>query len=774
MMIEKRIIGILILIIAFLSPVEAQEFNLKDYNVSWTTQSKNSSESMPVGGGDIGLNVWVENGELLLYLGKTGAFDENNTLLKLGRVRLHLYPNPFADGKFHQELQLDKGHIVLRGESKGVKAEVLVWVDVFNPNVHLEVSANQKIKVEAAYESWRFQDLFPKKKENNANSWKWAPPKPVVTHKDQIVAEANNIIFYHQNQATTAFDLVVDQQGLTTIKDSLYNPLKNRISGGVLKGKDFEYVGQRAGTYMDTPYQSWILKSKVAKTNHALQVTLHVGQQANLQHWKTALENLAMPKATFVSPKRATESWWKAFWDRSHIVIRPGLTDPNNEAWQVGRNYQLFRFMLACNAYGDYPTKFNGGLFTYDPVTIDSTFMFTPDFRNWGGGTHTAQNQRLVYWPLLKSGDFDLLPAQFKFYQRLLGNAEWRSKFYWGHSGASFTEQIENFGLPNPAEYNWKRPKDFDKGIEYNAWLEYEWDTVLEFCMMMLETERYNKFDIHTYIPLIESCLRFFDEHYQYRARQRGSKVLDDAGHLVLYPGSSAETYKMAYNSASTIAALQQVTKGLLALPEGYINTESRRYFQGFLNRIPPLPQRELGGKKMLAPAELWARVNNTESPQLYPVYPWGIYGIGKPDIDIAINTYTYDPDVLKFKSHIGWKQHNIFAARLGLTDEAKQLTILKLKNAERRFPTFWGPGFDWVPDHNWGGSGMIGLQEMLLQVADDKIYLFPAWPKDWDVDFKLHAPGQTTVEGRLKEGKLLELKVFPKEREAAIVNLLQ
>ncbi len=773
-MIEKRIIGILVLIIVLLSPIGAQEFNWKDYNVSWTTQSKNSSESMPVGGGDIGLNVWVEHGELLLYLGKTGAFDENNTLLKLGRIRLHLYPNPFAEGKFQQELQLDKGHIVLKGESRGVKAEVLVWVDVFNPNVHLEVSANQKIKVEAAYESWRFQDLFPKKKENNANSWKWAPPRPVVTHKDQIGVEANKIVFYHQNQDSTAFDIVVDQQGLSTIKDSLYNPLKSRISGGLLKGENFEYVGQRAGTYMNTPYQSWILKSKAAKTNHALQVTLHVGQQADLQHWKAVLEDLATPKPTFVSLKRATELWWKAFWGRSHIVIRPGLTDPNNEAWQVGRNYQLFRFMLACNAYGDYPTKFNGGLFTYDPVTIDSTFTFTPDFRNWGGGTHTAQNQRLVYWPLLKSGDFDLMPAQFKFYQRLLSNAEWRSKFYWGHSGASFTEQIENFGLPNPAEYNWKRPKDFDKGLEYNAWLEYEWDTVLEFCMMMLETERYNKSDIRAYIPLIESCLRFFDEHYQYRARQRGSKVLDDAGHLVLYPGSSAETYKMAYNSATTIAALQQVTKGLLALPKGYINAEMCRYLQGFLTRIPPLPQRELGGKKMLAPAQLWARINNTESPQLYPVYPWGIYGIGKPDMGIALNTYTDDPDVLKFKSHVGWKQHNIFAARLGLTDEAKQLTVLKLKNSERRFPTFWGPGFDWDPDHNWGGSGMIGLQEMLLQAVDDKIYLFPAWPKDWDVDFKLHAPGQTTVEGRLKDGKLLDLKVFPKEREATIINLLK
>ena len=33
----------------------------ESYNVVWTSQSRNSSESMPLGGGGIGLNVWVEN-----------------------------------------------------------------------------------------------------------------------------------------------------------------------------------------------------------------------------------------------------------------------------------------------------------------------------------------------------------------------------------------------------------------------------------------------------------------------------------------------------------------------------------------------------------------------------------------------------------------------------------------------------------------------------------------------------------------------------------------
>ena len=32
---------------------------VSDYNVVWDSQSKNAMESMPCGGHDIGLNVWV-------------------------------------------------------------------------------------------------------------------------------------------------------------------------------------------------------------------------------------------------------------------------------------------------------------------------------------------------------------------------------------------------------------------------------------------------------------------------------------------------------------------------------------------------------------------------------------------------------------------------------------------------------------------------------------------------------------------------------------------
>lgn len=715
------------------------------YNVVWDSPSANSSESMPVGGGDIGLNVWVENGDLFFYVSRSGTFDENNTMLKLGRVRLRLTPNLLKGTNFRQELKLRDGYVRIDvGEGRDAVG-IDLWVDVFRPVVHLEVDARQPVTANVSYESWRFEDRLLRGLESNQNSYKWAAPKGLTTKGDTIRFEENAILFYHRNSAETVFDVVVAQQGLDSVKHRMMNPLAHRTSGGLLVGRNMEPAGASEDEYIDTDYKGWSLQSKRPATKHSVQLYLHVDQTETIEQWQADVSAIRAESEKSRDARRQTREWWHAYWERSFIVINPN--DRESEGWKIGRNYQLFRYMLGCNAFGEWPTKFNGGLFTYDPEFTNEKYAYTPDFRNWGGGTHTAQNQRLVYFPMLKSGDFEMMRPQFDFYNRSLANAELRSEVYWQHSGAAFTEQLENYGLPNPSEYGWKRPADYDPGMEYNAWLEYQWDTALEFCLMILETHRYAGADISEYLPLIESCLTFFDEHYRYLAKQRGIKELNEAGELVLYPGSACETYKMAYNAVSTVAGLQAVTDALLALDETLLPAEKRERWTKFRETIPPITLREIDGRQMIAPARLWERVNNTETPQLYPLFPWRQYGVGRPELETAVNTYKYDPDALKFRSHTGWKQDAIWAACLGLTDEAKSLVLKKLGDSERRFPAFWGPGFDWTPDHNWGGSGMIALQEMLLQEVDGELHLLPAWPEDWDVHFRLYAPESKRVE---------------------------
>lgn len=708
--------------------------NVPDFSLLWNTPGRDASESMPCGGGDIGMNIWVEEGDVLFYISRSGTFDEHNCLLKQGRVRVRITPNPFLENSdFRQELKLDGGYVEV--EAGGVKLQL--WADVFRPVVHLELESRRPVAVDVAYESWRYRDRPLRKGEMQQNSHKWASPEGRVTSADSISASGNSIIFYHRNPAQTVFDEAVDRQGLNSVKDRMMNPLANLTSGGKLWAEHLRFAGVADGEYAGTDYRSWTLRSPSPLRREHIRIALHTAQTDELSAWYGQLTDTAAGVST--GDKARTRRWWSDFWQRSYV-------EASGEAREYTRNYTLFRYMLACNAYGSAPSKFNGGLFTFDPCFVDHRKSFTPDFREWGGGTMTAQNQRLIYWGMLKNGDADLMRPQFEVYRRMLRNAELRSEHYWGHPGACFTEQTENYGLPNPAEYGYERPEWFDKGVEYNAWLEYLWDTSLEFCQMILETRRYFNADITPYLPLIESCLTFFDEHYRLLARRRGRRELDGDGCLILYPGSACETYKMAYNAASTVAALRVVleTSGLKP---------------GMLATIPPIPLRVIEGREMIAPAKSWERTNNTETPQLYPVFPWRLYGIGREGLETARNTYLYDPDALRFRSHTGWKQDLIWAACLGLTEEAARLTRLKMANGPHRFPAFWGPGFDWTPDLNHGGSGMIGMQEMLMQEHEGTIYLFPAWPADWDVRFKLHAPGGIVVEAELKGGKVVALK---------------
>ena len=104
-------------------------------NVVWNTASRNSSESMPCGGGDIGMNVWVEEGDVLFYLSRSGTFDENNCLLKQGRFRMRLCANPFKETKdFRQDLILNDGIVEISAEGTRIQ----IWAHVIHPVVHVE------------------------------------------------------------------------------------------------------------------------------------------------------------------------------------------------------------------------------------------------------------------------------------------------------------------------------------------------------------------------------------------------------------------------------------------------------------------------------------------------------------------------------------------------------------------------------------------------------------------------------------------------------------
>jgi hypothetical protein len=57
-------------------------------------------------------------------------------------------------------------------------------------------------------------------------------------------------------------------------------------------------------------------------------------------------------------------------------------------------------------------------------------------------------------------------------------------------------------------------------------------------------------------------------------------------------------------------------------------------------------------------------------------------------------------------------------AALLGLAEEAGKLVMQRFFHPTNgfRFPTIWGPFFDWVPEEDHGSTARMALQWMLAQ----------------------------------------------------------
>src|SRR5438128_4616393 len=120
---------------------------LDRYNVVCDSPSQGACGSMPIGNGDIGVNVWVEqNGDVLLLIAKCDAWDENSINLKLGRIRLKL--SRLSLTPFRQTLRLRTGDVeIVLGDVR-----LVLWVDANQPVVHIDAESASPFELQSSLE----------------------------------------------------------------------------------------------------------------------------------------------------------------------------------------------------------------------------------------------------------------------------------------------------------------------------------------------------------------------------------------------------------------------------------------------------------------------------------------------------------------------------------------------------------------------------------------------------------------------------------------------
>lgn len=739
------------------------------YNVIWNAPGANSSDSMPLGNGDIGLNVWTEpGGDIVFYIAKTDAVDALGRLLKVGRVRLSVPDCPIAaqgaDGSeipFVQTLDLPNGRIVVKWGEDANRAEAVVWVDAHRPVIHVEVKTARPSKVQAAVELWRNErrritdatELDSIAMTVSGREGEGAPDRfyPLFEDPDTVLDEPGDaVIWYHRNEASI-WPKVLEVQELPEYAAACpeRDPLLGRTFGGLLEG---------AG--MKRPAQGVVaLESAAPATEHHIRVHVLTDRTKTPEAWVSGIKALRK-EAGGVDARTAYDAhvrWWNEFWNRAWIHIS-GPPDQEEAIRRLEHGYALQRFINACAGRGALPIKFNGSLFTVDGE--DQGTRLNADYRRWGA-CYWFQNTRLPYWTMLASGDFEMMLPLFEMYKAALPFAEFRTKAYYGHEGAFFPETMYFWGCYRNCCYGWNR-EGLDKGFVLNPYIRYYWSSGLELTLMMLDYADYagdEPFARQTLVPLADAVVTFYDEHYP----------RDAGGRIRFTPAQSLETWWDVENPLPIIAGLRAVLPRLLSLPEHASDEEQRKKWRRLLAELPPLPAVEEDGAARLLPAESGCKeISNSENPELYAVFPYRLYTVGKPDLDVGIRTF----ERRQVKGHEGWRQDEIQAAHLGLADVAADYLLKRAasKHAGSRFPAFWGPNFDWIPDQDHGGCLMKGLQSMLVQADAGKIYVLPAWPKEWDVSFKLHAPGRTTVEVVYQGGEIRGLEVKPQSQRRDVV----
>jgi alpha-L-fucosidase 2 len=286
----------------------------------------------------------------------------------------------------------------------------------------------------------------------------------------------------------------------------------------------------------------------------------------------------------------------------------------------------------------------------------------------------------------------------------------------------------------------------------------------LELVAMGLDYHAYTRDDAFlrdTVLPMANLILVFYAQHFP----------RDATGRLSIEGANSAEAYWKVTNPTPDIAGLHWVIGRLLALPENLSSAPSRTAWEKLRAELPPIPVGEREGKPSLVPYPDWtaaAKPHTPENPELYAVYPFRHYGLGKPGLDLALSTFAT-------RLHKGsgcWRQDAPQSALLGLADEARRHVVSNFSASGKplAFPGFWNHGFDYAPDQDNGGNAELGLQWMLLQCEGRAIRLLPAWPTGWNADFKLAAPFHTTVQAKVRDGKIIDLVVTPESRRSDLI----
>lgn len=460
------------------------------------------------------------------------------------------------------------------------------------------------------------------------------------------------------------------------------------------------------------------------------------------------------------------DQWWSDFWGRSSVHV----TSPDKKADRICGAYHVHLYTLGCVNRGPYPAKWDGG-----------PGLMRADERNWGL-SEWVQEVRFTYLPLYAADQLEIARGLTRHYSSMSPYLEQQTRNMWGCDGLWIPEttlpwgHAEDFVLRDDGRgavgnyFQRRVPEKIPYGrFEwFNPYIGFLFTAGLEICEHYLTYYRYSgdeTFLREDAYPMLRGVCKFLT----------GLLRRESDGRYHLDPANALETWWLVRDPADAMSGIRAVFPEFIRLSQQYDqDAELRATCTAILNSLPDPPRGLWAADgKISADVDVYAPAvssgpshprSNAENPALYRVFPFGLSGIGSPDHSLACRTFEQRICPVEH----GWSMDAIWAARLGLRDQACRLLA---EHAEKfqRYPyggwtsndsrVFPG-GLSAAPFMDAGGLSAFGLQQILLQSHGGVLRVAPATAKDWSGSFCLLAENGFIVAADFRDGAVQRVKI--------------
>lgn len=516
--------------------------------------------------------------------------------------------------------------------------------------------------------------------------------------------------------------------------------------------------------------------------------------------------NAAMNKG-FESILGSNLKWWTSFWEKSYVRLH----SDDGEADFVEKNYNYFMYVMASSSLGAFPPKFNGMIWTTGG-----------DARKWGNN-YWGANQSCLYNGLFPSNRIELMEPMFRMYTGMLG-LETAARQQWGSKGIYIPETVAFDGLselpeniasemqdlylvrkpwseksksfdeyastksPFQSRWNWKQDIRWkegkwyftDKGaqtfghvshifsrgakIAYQYWQRYEFTRDIGW----LRSTGY---------PMIKGVAEFYRNFPNIR------KEKDGRYHI--YNVNDNESVRGGHNTVEEISSMMGIFPAAIRASEILnLDADMRLVWKEFLQNLAPLPLNtdyketyKLGSPVTFIrslPPVVQGPGSGRPDGNTMPVWFFDLCNpvAGNTDIvKVANATYdSYFPNGINTKTQVFvLSKLAVTGTMMGRKDATRYLIPNQIRTAEIETMSnrmTLREGYQTTGVQNLGRM-VDALHYALVQSSppvpgkDPIINIFPAWPEEWDADFKLLCRGNFLVTASFIKGRIDKLEII-------------